>query len=206
MGAVSHWTKFSGSLLTGLLSLIVVVDGFYRINKLDMAVVVPKCTILLHTSSFVVYLLALLLTCTWTQFFRRSYVNAEGQADEKETTVTVIIYGVFYFVLSVSLIMLLFILHILLKKQGSMQSNAPHEDNDAESLLSAEDDVSISINRQSETDHHNESGVGAPFTFYDESFVNTPQRQIEKGGSIKTSRNPNTSLLSLARRRSSDLE
>ena len=87
-----------------------------------------------------------------------------------------------------------------------MQSNAQQVDNDAESLLSADDDVSISINRQTETDHHNESGVGAPFTFYDESFVNTPQRQVEKGGSIKTSRNHNTSLLSLARRRSSDLE
>ena len=176
VGAVSHWTKFSGSLLTGLLSLIVVVDGFYRINKLDMAFVVPKCTSLLHTSSFVVYLLALLLTCTWTQFFEGKYFIEGWRANEKETTVTVIIYGVFYFVLSVSLIMLLFILHILLQKQGSMQNDAQHEDNDAESLLSADDDVSISINRQTETEHQSESGVGAPFTFYDGSFVNSAQR------------------------------
>lgn len=46
-----------------------IIDGFRRINKLNTAIVVPKCNIVLHTSSFVVFLLALLLIETWPQLF-----------------------------------------------------------------------------------------------------------------------------------------
>ena len=73
----------------------------------------------------------------------------------------VIVYGVFYFADSVSLLMLLFILHILMEKQGNLKTKRVEgEDRSA-------DDLSISINDQTEADEED----GVPFTLEAGSFV-----------------------------------
>ena len=73
----------------------------------------------------------------------------------------VIVYGVFYFADSVSLLMLLFILHILMEKQGNLKTKRVEGDD------RSADDLSISINDQTEADEED----GVPFTLEVGSFV-----------------------------------
>ena len=73
----------------------------------------------------------------------------------------VIVYGVFYFADSVSLLMLLFILHILMEKQGDLKAKRVEGDD------RSADDLSISINDQTEADEED----GVPFTLEAGSFV-----------------------------------
>ena len=73
----------------------------------------------------------------------------------------VIVYGVFYFADSVSLLMLLFILHILMEKQGNLKTKRVEGDD------RSADDLSISINDQTEADEED----GVPFTLEAGSFV-----------------------------------
>ena len=73
----------------------------------------------------------------------------------------VIVYGVFYFADSVSLLMLLFILHILMEKQGDLKTKRVEGDD------RSADDLSISINDQTEADEED----GVPFTLEAGSFV-----------------------------------
>ena len=70
-------------------------------------------------------------------------------------------YGVFYFADSVSLLMLLFILHILMEKQGNLKTKRVEGDD------RSADDLSISINDQTEADEED----GVPFTLEVGSFV-----------------------------------
>lgn len=70
-------------------------------------------------------------------------------------------YGVFYFADSASLLMLLFILHILMKKQGNLKTKRVEGDDRSAG------DLSISINDQTEADEEE----GVPFTLEAGSFV-----------------------------------
>lgn len=115
---------FLCSILTSLMSLLFTVFSFKWMRELpDQSICIPWSNVLLHTSAFFVYALALVLFFSLT--LRESFSLTLKDALEydfdtfflktRRTTIVYEFYLVFNFV---SLFILLYIFNLLLKKQG----------------------------------------------------------------------------------------